>query len=160
MEGCKIDKDLGAPQESSLVGGDPEQIKNVQAPIDYKSIVGLVLFVFGISLSLAITYMTVGPYGTTTAVVSGVDFILHPQQSSLVVDYDYKVNDNDYEGQVIVPITYHREFSVGSNFQVNYIIYNPKISGLGNPPPPSPLFLFTGFFFLLGVVLLFRKRGV
>ena len=75
MEGCKIDKDLGAPQESSLVGGDPEQIKNVQAPIDYKSIVGLVLFVFGISLSLAITYMTVGPYGTTTAVVSGVDFI-------------------------------------------------------------------------------------
>jgi hypothetical protein len=70
------------------------------------------------------------------------------------------VGTKRHEGDIFLPVIYHRDFGVGTLVDVSYSLLNPNLSTLLPPPPPSSLFLVTGFLSLLGIFMVFSRDGV
>jgi len=128
--------------------------------ISFRRVFGLVFVIVGLSLSLIVTYFTVGPFVSVRGIVEDTEYRLSNQGSQILVKYTYDVGEKRYTGDISLPVLYHRKFEVGTLLDVSYSLLNPNLSTLLPPPPPSPLFLLTGFMSLLGVFMVFSRNSI
>lgn len=125
-----------------------------------RNVFGIVLLVVGLFSSFLVNYFTSVPFVVASAVVESAEYRLSPKHSTLEVNYKYTVRGIEYEGQTHVPVVLHRKFEVGSTIKVSYSMFDPSLVTIGDPPSPSPIFLFTGAMALWGILLAFGNQSL